>query len=94
MSSLPLSIGDIEAARERIAGAVIHTPCVPAPQLREISGTDLVVKYENFQVTNAFKERGAANRLALLDPGLSDSAASWPCRLATTPRRWHATPRC
>lgn len=68
MSSLPLSIGDIEAARERIAGAVIHTPCVPAPQLREISGTDLVVKYENFQVTNAFKERGAANRLALLDP--------------------------
>ncbi|MCC0016286.1 MAG: threonine ammonia-lyase [Rhodobiaceae bacterium] len=67
MSTLPLALSDIEAARERIAGAVLHTPCVPAPRLSMLTGAEVFVKYENLQVTNAFKERGAANRLALLD---------------------------
>ncbi|MFN0263422.1 threonine ammonia-lyase [Tepidamorphus sp. 3E244] len=67
MTSLPLTIQDIEAARERIADAILHTPCVPSPQLSDETGADVIVKYENLQTTNAFKERGAANRLSLLD---------------------------
>ncbi|MCB2080552.1 MAG: threonine ammonia-lyase [Novosphingobium sp.] len=64
--ALPISLEDIEAARNRIADAVLHTPCVPAPRLSMLTDANVFVKYENLQVTNAFKERGAANRLALL----------------------------
>ena len=66
MSALPISLADIEAARDRIGDAVLHTPCIAAPRLSMLTGAEVFVKYENLQVTNAFKERGAANRLALL----------------------------
>lgn len=66
MSDPAITLADIEAAHARISGAVLHTPCVPAPRLSMLTGADVFVKYENLQVTNAFKERGAANRLALL----------------------------
>ncbi|MEZ5878902.1 MAG: threonine ammonia-lyase [Tepidamorphaceae bacterium] len=69
MSQLPISFADIEAARDRIADAVLHTPCVAAPRLSALTGAEVFVKYENLQVTNAFKERGAANKLALLSDG-------------------------
>jgi threonine dehydratase len=61
-----ITIVDIEAARRVIQGAVLRTPMLPAPKLSKLTGADIYVKYENLQVTNSFKERGALNKLASL----------------------------
>ncbi len=57
---------DIEAARGVIAGHVLRTPMLPAPPLSALTGAEVFVKYENLQVTNSFKERGACVKLAAL----------------------------
>ncbi len=57
---------DIEAARRTLAGAILRTPMLPAPKLSALTGADVYVKYENLQVTNSFKERGAYVKLAAL----------------------------
>ena len=41
--------------------------CCRRPKLSELTGAEVFVKYENLQVTNSFKERGALNKLASLD---------------------------
>ena len=41
---------------------------LPAPKLSALTGADVFVKYENLQVTNSFKERGAVTKLASLTP--------------------------
>jgi threonine dehydratase len=41
---------------------------LPAPKLSALTGADVYVKYENLQVTNSFKDRGAFNKLASLSP--------------------------
>ncbi len=59
-------LADIEAARHTIAGHVLRTPELAAPPLSALTGADVFVKYENLQVTNSFKERGACVKLAAL----------------------------
>jgi threonine dehydratase len=61
-----VTLADIEAARRVIHGAVLRTPMLPAPQLSALTGAEVFVKYENLQVTNSFKDRGALNKLASL----------------------------
>jgi threonine dehydratase len=61
-----VTLADIEAARRTIAGRVLRTPLLPAPPLSALTGAEVFVKYENLQVTNSFKERGAAVKLASL----------------------------
>ena len=61
-----VTLTDIEAARSTIAGHVLHTPLLPAPPLSALTGAEVFVKYENLQVTNSFKERGACVKLAAL----------------------------
>src|SRR5947209_3492956 len=61
-----VTIADIERARRTIAGQVLRTPMLPAPRLSALTGAEVFVKYENLQVTNSFKERGAFNKLASL----------------------------
>src|SRR5467141_1853460 len=63
---MSVSIADIEAARRTIAGEVLRTPMLPAPKLSALTGAQVYVKYENLQVTNSFKDRGALNKLASL----------------------------
>jgi threonine dehydratase len=63
---MSITLADIEAARRTIAGQVLRTPMLPAPKLSALTGATVVVKYENLQVTNSFKERGALNKLAAL----------------------------
>ena len=63
----PIVLTDIQAAQTIIKGRVLRTPMLPAPRLSELTGADVFVKYENLQVTNSFKERGALNKLASLD---------------------------
>jgi threonine dehydratase len=62
-----LGIADIEAARRIVQGTVLRTPMLPAPKLSELTGAQVFVKYENLQVTNSFKDRGALVKLSSLD---------------------------
>ena len=63
---MKITLADIEAARRTIAGHVLRTPLLPAPPLSALTRADVYVKYENLQVTNSFKERGACVKLAAL----------------------------
>jgi threonine dehydratase len=65
---MSITITDVEAARRTIAGQVLRTPMLPAPKLSALTGAEVHVKYENLQVTNSFKDRGAFNKLASLSP--------------------------
>jgi threonine dehydratase len=64
---LKITLADIEAAHRTIAGQVLRTPMLAAPPLSALTGAEVYVKYENLQVTNSFKERGACVKLASLD---------------------------
>jgi threonine dehydratase len=61
-----VTLAHIEAARRVIDGHVLRTPMLPAPRLAALTGAEVFVKYENLQVTNSFKERGARTKLASL----------------------------
>jgi threonine dehydratase len=63
---MSVTIADIEDARRVIAGAVLRTPMLPAPRLSALTGAEVFVKYENLQVTNSFKDRGALVKLTSL----------------------------
>jgi threonine dehydratase len=62
-----ISLSDIEDAQTILDGRILRTPMLPAPKLSALTGAEVFVKYENLQVTNSFKERGALNKLATLD---------------------------
>ena len=63
-----VSRADVEAAAERIRGAVARTPSHVSETLSEILGSRVVLKFENMQFTASFKERGARNKLESLTP--------------------------
>src|ERR1700681_2846703 len=65
---MSVTVADIEAARHTITGQVLRTPMLPAPRLSALTGAEVYVKYENLQVTNSFKDRGAFVKLS----GLAD----------------------
>jgi threonine dehydratase len=66
MSTLPVTLEDIEDAAARIGDAVVHTPCLRSETLSRIAKADVWVKFENLQFTASFKERGALNTLLQL----------------------------
>src|SRR3954452_12345776 len=66
MCEMIVTLADIEAARRTIGAQVLRTPMLPAPKLTALTGAQVWVKYENLQVTNSFKERGAVNKLVAL----------------------------
>jgi threonine dehydratase len=65
---LKLDVAAIQAARERLRGAIYETPCALSRTLSDMTGTRCFVKLENLQLTGSFKERGAANLLLQLSP--------------------------
>ena len=65
--SLPIGLPEIEAAADRIAGAVLRTPTLPSRALSDLVGAGVWLKFENLQHTGAYKERGALNKLLLMD---------------------------
>jgi threonine dehydratase len=68
VEGMSINVADVEAARRTIASQVLRTPMLPAPKLSALTGAEVYVKYENLQVTNSFKDRGAFNKLASLSP--------------------------
>jgi threonine dehydratase len=61
-----VTLADIEAAARAIEGRVERTPLRYSRTLSEITGAQIWIKFENLQVTAAFKERGALNKLLSL----------------------------
>ena len=60
----PITLEEIRAARERIAGTIVRTPLVKLELGPD--APDIRLKLENLQPINAYKLRGAANAVALL----------------------------
>lgn len=63
---MTVTIDTIRAAAKAIEGRVIRTPILMSKTLSDITGAEVWVKFENFQFTAAFKERGALNKLLTL----------------------------
>jgi threonine dehydratase len=61
-----VGFADVEAAARRIEGAVLRSPFLASDALSRATGAKIFLKYDHLQATGAFKERGAANRIALL----------------------------
>ena len=59
-------LAQVRAAAQRIQGRVLRTPSIVSDSLSRALGATVILKLENLQATGAFKERGAANRLAML----------------------------
>jgi threonine dehydratase len=60
------TIEDVRKAAARIEGHVLRTPTLPSAVLSRLTGAEIYLKLDNLQAVGSFKERGAANRLALL----------------------------
>jgi threonine dehydratase len=65
---MTVTLADIRAARRRIKGGVVVTPCPESIPLSEITGSGIFCKLDNLQRTGSFKERGARNALLQLTP--------------------------
>ena len=63
-----ISLADVQAAAGRIEGRVIRTPTLYSDAVSRVTDAHVTLKLENLQAIGSFKERGAANKLALLSP--------------------------
>ncbi|MBW2202376.1 MAG: pyridoxal-phosphate dependent enzyme, partial [Deltaproteobacteria bacterium] len=63
---MTISVKDIYNAADLIAGSVINTPCTRSKTLSEITGAEVILKFENHQFTASFKDRGALVKLLSL----------------------------
>jgi threonine dehydratase len=63
-----ITLADVEAARERIRGAIYESPCVESIPLSQLTGARIYCKLDYLQRTGSFKERGARNALLQLSP--------------------------
>jgi threonine dehydratase len=70
MSAWPITLADVEAARDRLRPHLPPTPLRSYPALDEAVGRDIrvLVKHENFQPTGAFKVRNGLSALTALAP--------------------------
>jgi threonine dehydratase len=64
--ALAVGFADIEAAARTLDGQVVRTPCLPSARLSELFGCDISLKFETFQHSSSFKDRGAYVKLASL----------------------------
>src|SRR5205823_2681012 len=61
-----ITLADIVAARDRIAGGIYESPCVESIPLSQLTGARIYCKLDYLQRTGSFKERGARNALLQL----------------------------
>lgn len=66
-TGMSVTLQDIRAARDHIAGKVERTPTVPSPSLSGHLGAPVYLKLEHRQTTGSFKLRGASNAIASLN---------------------------
>ncbi len=65
MSAAP-DFAEIQEARRLIADQLVYTPCTHSRVLSQLCGAEVWLKFENFQFTASFKERGALYKLSRL----------------------------
>ena len=58
-----VTLEDVQAALGRIRERIYRSPCAHSETLSRVSGTNAHLKLENLQMTGAYKERGALNKL-------------------------------
>ncbi|MGC9326441.1 MAG: threonine ammonia-lyase [Candidatus Hinthialibacter sp.] len=61
-----LTLQSVEEAYQVVRQEIYHSPCVISQTLSQMTGSRVFLKLENLQMTGAFKERGALNKLASL----------------------------
>jgi threonine dehydratase len=61
-----LTLADFQAARDRIAPHIKHTPLLTSRQLSELTGHEVRLKAELFQNVGSYKIRGPLNKFALM----------------------------
>lgn len=66
MTTGPVSLAAIEAARELLEGVAVRTPMEESRWLSDLAGGPVLLKCENLQRTGSFKARGAYVRIARL----------------------------
>jgi threonine dehydratase len=64
----PVSLNDIQHARQRIFKIAYRTPLYRCPRLSTLAGADVYLKLETFQPIRVFKVRGATNKILKLSP--------------------------
>ncbi len=63
-----IGLREVQAARERVRESVYLSPCARTETLSRLAGVSAFLKLENLQMTGAYKERGALNKLLTLGP--------------------------
>lgn len=63
MTTFDVTLANIEAARERIAGKVRRTPAFDSPDVSERLGRRAALKFEALQMAGSFKVRGVFNKV-------------------------------
>lgn len=66
MTDLAVSVAEVRAASTLLAGHIVRSPCGRSRTLSDLTGADVVLKFENQQFTGSFKDRGARVKLASL----------------------------
>ena len=61
-----VTLRSIQDAMERIRGSIVVTPFVHSEKFSQQTENSIFLKLENLQMTGAFKERGALNKVLLL----------------------------
>lgn len=61
-----ISVESIRCAYDAISAHIVNTPIISSATFSDICGCTTLFKLENLQMTGAFKERGALNRLLSL----------------------------
>jgi threonine dehydratase len=61
-----VTLQDVQAARARIRDRIYLSPCARSETLSKLTGTVASLKLENLQMTGAYKERGALNKLLVM----------------------------
>ena len=62
-----VTIQTIRAAVERVRNAILVSPFARSETFSQLTGNSILLKFENRQVTGSFKERGALNKILLLN---------------------------
>ncbi len=63
-----VTVDDVRKAYARIHDSLFLSPCSYSETFSELSGNKVYLKLENLQMTGAYKERGALNKILELTP--------------------------
>jgi len=63
-----VTVDDVRRAYARIHDSIFLSPCSLSETFSQLSGNQVFLKLENLQMTGAYKERGALNKILELTP--------------------------